>query len=217
MLVHRFNLRDIREYEDEHNASILKYFDTIRVSNIIDLISLGNGKCSIEQASDILDKYLSSGHTLVDAMIEIRNMLVGEISDTDEEQVNNTISTTKYNSLTELYEFYCMQLMSIGFGYTEFWDLSTKSLYRVFNSINIKRQNEINQSLQLAHTQAALIGQAVWGKLQRKAPHVTLDKPKGTEDAEQLNMINKLVDFANRHNAKIGRTVGTNGIIRANI
>lgn len=192
MLVRRFNLKDIRDYEDETNESILEYFDHISVLNLLKLVSLGNSRCTLEEASKILDEYLQE-HEFLDAVYEIRDKLIGKVRDDDsKEEIADSIDITKYNSLSELYDTYCMQLMSVGFSYSEFWDLSTNTLFKVFNSINIKRENEINQNLQLAHTQAALIGQAVWGKLQRKPPSVNLDKPITNEEELEIAAINRL-------------------------
>ena len=192
MLVRRFNLKDIRDYEDETNESILEYFDHISVLNLLKLVSLGNSRCTLEEASKILDEYLQE-HQFLYAVYEIRDKLIGKVRDDDsKEEIADSIDITKYNSLSELYDTYCMQLMSVGFSYSEFWDLSTNTLFKVFNSINIKRENEINQNLQLAHTQAALIGQAVWGKLQRKPPSVNLDKPITNEEELEIAAINRL-------------------------
>ena len=192
MLVRRFNLKDIRDYEDETNESILEYFNNISIFNLLKLVSLGNSRCTLEEASKILDEYLEE-HEFLDAVYEIRDKLIGKVRDNDsEEEIADSIDITKYSSLSELYDTYCMQLMSVGFSYSEFWDLSTNTLFKVFNSINIKRENEINQNLQLAHTQAALIGQAVWGKLQRKPPSVNLEKPITNEEELEIAAINRL-------------------------
>lgn len=192
MLVRRFNLKDIRDYEDETNESILEYFNNISIFNLLKLVSLGNSRCTLEEASKILDEYLQE-HEFIDAVYEIRDKLIGKVRDNDsEEEIADSIDITKYSSLSELYDTYCMQLMSVGFSYSEFWDLSTNTLFKVFNSINIKRENEINQNLQLAHTQAALIGQAVWGKLQRKPPSVNLEKPITNEEELEIAAINRL-------------------------
>ena len=192
MLVRRFNLKDIRDYEDETNESILEYFNNISIFNLLKLVSLGNSRCTLEEASKILDEYLEE-HEFLDAVYEIRDKLIGKVRDDDsKEEIADSIDITKYNSLSELYDTYCMQLMSVGFSYSEFWDLSTNTLFKVFNSINIKRENEINQNLQLAHTQAALIGQAVWGKLQRKPPSVNLEKPITNEEELEIAAINRL-------------------------
>lgn len=192
MLVRRFNLKDIRDYEDETNESILEYFNNISIFNLLKLVSLGNSRCTLEEASKILDEYLEE-HEFLDAVYEIRDKLIGKVRDDDsDKEIADSIDITKYSSLSELYDTYCMQLMSVGFSYSEFWDLSTNTLFKVFNSINIKRENEINQNLQLAHTQAALIGQAVWGKLQRKPPSVNLEKPITNEEELEIAAINRL-------------------------
>lgn len=207
MLIRRFYVKDIREYEDNNNKNILEIFNHVNFSEIIDLISLGNGKCSEEEAGDLLDKYLED-KDIVDAMIEIRECLIGK-SDSNEVNSETDIDLKNYNSLTDLYNLYCMQLMSVGFGYSEFWDLNTKDMYRVFNSIQIKRRNEINQSLNLAHTQAALIGQAVWGKLPREVPQIKSEQEEDKQVAdEEDKMIAKLMAFGQSYNMRRGYNGG---------
>lgn len=205
MLVRGYRVKDIKEFEEENSVNILSYFNNISISNIIDLITLGNGrKCTREEAAEKLDEYLQD-HSLEEAILEIKEALIGKGANTEEDVDNpNLMNIEKYNSLTELYEEYCMQLMSLGFGYSDFWDLSIKSMYRVFNSIVIKRENDTNKDLSIAHTQAALIGQAVWGKLQKKAPQVDLRQEQmiNDMDADQALLVAKLATLMNKNRKK---------------
>lgn len=198
MLVKNYKLDDIRKYEEETGNNILSYFNEIKFTGLIDLVRLGNNNCSEEEASDIIDAYFSRGFTYVDAMIEIKEKLLGKgANKSGDEEDSSLMDITGYGSLTQLYETYAWQLMSVGFpSYSEFWDLSTYSLYRVFSSIMIKRENDINQSLSLAHSEAGMIGAAVWGKLKGKPPQVKMAKPVGEQydnmDEEQAIMVAKL-------------------------
>ena len=98
-----------------------------------------------------------------------------------------------------------MQLMSVGLGYSEFWAMNTKEMYRVFNSICIKIQNETNRELSNYHTLAAMVGGAVWGKLQKDAPKVNIAHVNNNKDVDDdVAIINaKLKSLVNTHNKSI--------------
>jgi len=206
MLVRKFYLKDIREYEDRTGKNILSFFNTLNFSNIIDLISLGNNNCSTQEASDILDTYLKyTDNTLVDAMITIKEALLG-VGDNSSDEVDDEdkIDITEYNSLTDLYTHFNMQLMSVGLSYSEFWSMNTKEMYSVFNSICIKIQNETNRELSNYHTLAAMVGGAVWGKLQKEAPSIKLNHNTNKEVDDEVAIINaKLKAMAANHNKNI--------------
>lgn len=188
MIVRSFNLRDIKNYEYKTGNNILSFFDDIKFSNIIDLISLGNGLCSEERAAEILDKYLADGGTYVDAVLEIKEALlgVGDNSKNDVEE-QDKLDITKYSSLTDLYIEFGMQLESLDFSYSAFWDMTTKEMYKVFNSIMIKLQNKTNRELSNYHTLAAMVGGAVWGKLQKEPPKVDMTTSK-TDTVEDMDI-----------------------------
>ena len=207
MLIKHFYLKDIKKYEDETGNNILNFFNDIRFSYIIDLVRLGNNYCSEEQACNILDEYLENeSNSIVSAMLEIKESLIG-IGDNNDNDVddNDKIDITSYNSLTDLYTQFGMELMSVGLSYSEFWDMNTKEMYRVFNSICIKIQNETNRELSNYHTLAAMVGGAVSGKLQKDAPKVDMrpiNKDKDVDD--DIAILNaKLKSFAATHNKSI--------------
>lgn len=207
MLIKHFYLKDIKKYEDETGNNILNFFNDIRFSYIIDLVRLGNNYCSEEQACNILDEYLENeSNSIISAMLEIKESLIG-IGDNNDNDVddNDKIDITSYNSLTDLYTQFGMELMSVGLSYSEFWDMNTKEMYRVFNSICIKIQNETNRELSNYHTLAAMVGGAVWGKLQKDAPKVDMrpiNKDKDVDD--DIAILNaKLKSFAAAHNKSI--------------
>ena len=207
MLVKNFYLKDIKKYEDETGNNILSFFNDIKFSNMIDLIRLGNNNCSEEQASEILEDYLAQdNHTILSVMLEIKENLIG-IGDNNDNDVDDEdkIDITNYSSLTELYNTFNMQLMSVGLSYSEFWAMNTKEMYRVFNSICIKIQNETNRELSNYHTLAAMVGGAVWGKLQKDAPKVNMTPVNTNKDVDDdVAILNaKLKSFAAAHNKSI--------------
>ena len=208
MLVKNFYLKDIKQYEDETGNNILSFFNDIKFYNMIDLIRLGNNNCSEEQASNILEKYLveDDNNSIVSAMLEIKEALLG-LGDNNDNDVpdEDKVDITNYNSLTDLYNQFNMQLMSVGLGYSEFWAMNTKEMYRVFNSICIKIQNETNRELSNYHTLAAMVGGAVWGKLQKDAPKVNIAHVNNNKDVDDdVAIINaKLKSLVNTHNKSI--------------
>lgn len=206
MLVINYNLLDIKNYEQETGNSILAFFDDIKISNILDLIKLGNGNCSEEKASQLLDNYLEHDGTLVDAMLEIKKILIGVGNNEDIDSEADIIDISDYDSLTDLYITFSMQLMSVGLGYSEFWSMTTKEMYKVFNSILIKMQNETNRELRNYHTLAAMVGGAVWGKLQKEPPKVDLNTRANKYndlDEEDAIMVAKLKSFVHNHNQRL--------------
>lgn len=207
MLVRNFYLKDIKKYEDETGNNILSFFNDIKFSNMIDLIRLGNNNCSEEQACDMLEKYLANdSNSIVSAMLEIKENLLG-IGDNSDNDVpdEDKVDITSYNSLTDLYTQFNMELMSVGLSYSEFWAMNTKEMYRVFNSICIKIQNETNRELSNYHTLAAMVGGAVWGKLQKDAPKVNMTPINRDKDVDDdIAVINaKLKSLVNTHNKSI--------------
>ena len=207
MLVKNFYLKDIKQYEDETCNNILSFFNDIKFSNMIDLIKLGNNNCSEEQACVILEKYLADdNNTIVSAILEIKEALLG-LGDNNDNDVpdEDKIDITNYNSLTDLYNQFNMQLMSVGLSYSEFWAINTKEMYRVFNSICIKIQNETNRELSNYHTLAAMVGGAVWGKLQKEAPRVNMAPINTNKDVDNdVAILNaKLKSLVNTHNKSI--------------
>ena len=208
MLVKNFYLKDIKQYEDETGNNILSFFNDIKFYNMIDLIRLGNNNCSEEQASNILEKYLveDDNNSIVSAMLEIKEALLG-LGDNNDNDVpdEDKIDITSYNSLTDLYMNFNMQLMSVGLSYSEFWAMNTKGMYRVFNSICIKIQNETNRELSNYHTLAAMVGGAVWGKLQKDAPKVDMRPVNNNKEVDDdIAILNaKLKSLVNTHNKNI--------------
>ena len=204
MLVRNFNLMDIKKYESDTGANILSFFDDIRLNYVIDLVKLGNGNCDEQRAAEILDQYLENEGTLVDAILEIKEALIG-VGDNNQEDTEETdkIDITQYDSLTDLYITFCMQLTSVGLSYGEFWTMTTKEMYKVFNSIAIKIQNETNRDLRNYHTLAAMVGGAVWGKLQKEPPKVDMTTKNKTVDgksADDVLLLAQLEAWANSFN-----------------
>lgn len=170
MLVQTYYVKDIKEYENENNKSVFDMFARPSVSDLVDLVILGNNKCSRENASDMLDTYLES-HEESEAYDEIRSVLFGD-SDSDNLDESDKMDVSMYKRLGDLFHYFCMNLMSQGLSYTEFWQMDTRDVYKIFEDINIKLEVELNKLLSMAHAQAAMTGSAVWGKLDKEPPKV---------------------------------------------
>ena len=177
MLVTKYYLSDIRDYEDETGKSVLDLFQEISVSNLITLVMLGNRSVTEKQASTLIDVYLQE-HSILEAYEQVKEKLLGKIDIDDE----NSIDLKEYESLTDIYTNMCMQIMALGVSYSEFWSMTTTDMYRVFDSIIIKIQNEINQQLAIGHRNAMMTGAAVWGKLEADPPSVDFGEKKDVPD-----------------------------------
>lgn len=205
MLVRRFKVSDIRDYEYEHGVNVLDYLKQINISGLLELTSLGNGRCSIENAADILDKYLDSGGSIESGVLEIKEGLIGKGENEDGDNDDNTLmDITELKSLTELYDKYCDIMMSYDISYGDFWSMSTNNISGVFRSMVVKMQNKINYDLRIAHTNSILTAKAVWGKADKKAPQVDFEKENreyDNMDEAQVLMLAKLQAKAGTINA----------------
>lgn len=184
MLVDKYFLKDIKRFEELRRTSILDVLRNLSISSILILIQLGNRNCNEEKAAEMLDAYLlaDENNTLLTALKEIRFVMFGEDS---EDNKDGSIDISSFKNLTEVYTKMCFELMSIGISYSEFWQFSTTDMYDAFEACSIKQENDINNALSLGYSQAGLIAAAVWGKLPKEVPHVTLaDKPETTTYVE---------------------------------
>lgn len=205
MLVKRFKVSDIRDYEYEHGVNVLDYLKQINISGLLELTSLGNGRCSIETAADILDRYLDDGGSIESGVLEIKEGLLGKGENEDGDNDDNTLmDITELKSLTDLYDKYCDIMMSYDISYGDFWSMSTNNISGVFRSMVVKMQNKINYDLRIAHTNSILTAKAVWGKADKKAPQVEFDKENreyDNMDEAQVLMLAKLQAKAGTINA----------------
>lgn len=177
MLINKAYLKDIREYEESTGKNILRLFDKISISNIVKLIKIFNGEISDEECCTLIDDYIKNENkSIIDIYEEMRNALLGYDyngeHNTDNNDNNSYEDINSYKFLTDFYMKLCMQLMSLGVTYKEFWAFTTKEMYQVFYGIQQKIILDYNKEMQIAYNQAALIGGAVWGKLPSKPPQI---------------------------------------------
>ena len=189
----RFNLKDIRDFEETTGESIIKIYKNFSLENMMTLVKLGNSNCDDTRAGDIIGEYTRLGYSLDDLYDEIKTGLFGP--DDDHLDSENYLDLDNFRNFTDLLDTYCMQLWSLGVPYETFWSFNTNNLYKVFNSIQIKRQNEINQQLALSHLAAIQNAQAFAGKLPRKPMQVNFEDQLNTVDARRRNDIKLVTKF----------------------
>lgn len=184
-LVNRFYIRDIREYEQENNVNIIKYFeDVFDIYNLIELIKLGNKTGTLE-AVNLLYDYLKEGENdLETAYVEIRDTLLGKPV---EQGGDGNLQAVEFNSLTDLFNELCKQAMSIGLTYSEFWSMDTKEMYQVVEGIQERKIEQYNEKMIDEHRLALKIGAAVWGKLDKKPYQI--DNPNKTIWLEEFGEV----------------------------
>lgn len=190
MIVKQFFIKDLKNYETDTGDSVIKLFNEFDIRNLLILISLGNGCCSIEDASIILDNYLieSEENSVISALQDIRKCLLGETaSETDDTQEG--IDITKYRNITALYNEICSQLMSSGINWSEFWDMTTTDIYLAYDGIRTKNNNELNKELAMYHNLAHMVGAAVWGKLGNEIPRVSEEPENRIIETEEYGEI----------------------------
>ena len=193
MLIGKCYLKDIKEYEEKHRVNILTLFNNISVKNMKELLSIIYRTDDEDLFYNVMDEYIDEGHGVFDLMTEIKNIILGydenKVKSLNEEQQKEIKDTyedvTSYEYLSDFYMHLCMQLMSLGMSYSEFWSLTTKEMYQAFEAIQQKIVMDYNRHMQEYHTLAGLISSGVWGKLPEDAPHIDIDDTKDPNEIIQ--------------------------------
>ena len=193
MLIGKCYLKDIKEYEEKHRVNILTLFNNISVKNMKELLSIIYRTDDEDLLYNVMDEYIDEGHGVFDLMTEIKNIILGydenKVKSLNEEQQKEIKDTyedvTSYEYLSDFYMHLCMQLMSLGMSYSEFWSLTTKEMYQAFEAIQQKIVMDYNRHMQEYHTLAGLISSGVWGKLPEDAPHIDIDDTKDPNEIIQ--------------------------------
>jgi len=194
MLVNKCYLKDIKEYEESHDVNILTLFEKITFSNLIQILSVFYKNVPEDELYNIVDNYLMEGHSLEELIVEIRNNLLGYDVERAEQRIDedetNAIAGSyddirSYRYLSDFYMHLCMQMLSLGMSYSEFWSLTTKEMYQAFDAIKQKMVLDYNRQMQGYHTLAGLIGGGVWGKLPKEAPQIDLEDLRDPDEIIQ--------------------------------
>ena len=186
MLIRKCYLKDIKEYEEKHRVNILTLFNNISVKNMKELLSIIYRTDDEDLLYNVMDEYIDEGHGVFDLMTEIKNIILGydenKIKNLDEEKQKEIKDTyedvTSYEYLSDFYMHLCMQLMSLGISYSEFWSLTTKEMYQAFEAIQQKMVMDYNRHMQEYYNLAALISGGVGGNLPEEVPHINIEDIK---------------------------------------
>lgn len=161
-MVREFIIKDILDYEIEHNVNLLEELEYCNVSTIIDLISLGNDKCGYEEAEHIFDIALKE-LGISGLVEELAYELVGKRPNGDEETTNSK----KYSSFSEVLESFYNEIQAVdkNLGLSDFWNISTRYMYRYADGLQQRFLNDKNIKLQDDYTLVAMFIQGIVGKL----------------------------------------------------
>lgn len=178
-------LKDIKEFEETHNMNILRLFEHFSISNLILLFSVFYKNISDEDICNIIDDLFRQGYSVDKIFYDLRDILLGykvednEIEDEEQVEIEDKTGTyediRQYDKLSDFYMHLCMQMLSLGMSYSEFWSLTTADMYKAFEAIQQKMVYDYNRQMQGYHMLAGLIGGGVWGKLPKEAPHIDLE------------------------------------------
>lgn len=165
-----FIIREVLDYELNNDINI---FDELTQGNlfiVLDLIKLGN-KCDDAEAESIFNKSIEEvGY---DKTVEnLAYELVGKRPDEKEESTDSK----KYSSFSEVLEdFYnSVQAIDKNFGLNEFWNISTRYLYKYADGVKKRYINDKNQELQSQFSNVVMFGQMLSGKL-KECPQLNED------------------------------------------
>lgn len=102
------------------------------------------------------------------------------------EENETGIEVSKYKCATDIFMEIGMNLTSVGMSFSEFWSMNTIEMHKMFKSIITRIKNDTDRELAIGHTMAAMIGQAVWGKLDKEPPKMNIEQYD--EDDEDSDM-----------------------------
>lgn len=182
MLPNKCYLKDIKEWEEKHQINVLSLFEVNTLENLMLILSIFYKDMPEDDLYQMIDSLFNSGYGIMDLYIELRNVLLGYTvnkCDNDEEKKEDNTGTfedvRQYRFLSDFYMHLCMQLMSLGMSYSEFWSLTTYDMYKAFDAIQQKMVYDYNRQMQGYHMLAGLIGGGVWGKLPKEAPQINME------------------------------------------
>lgn len=165
-----FIIKDILAYEMNNDINIFEELSQGNLFIIIDLIKLGN-KCDDAEAESILNKSVDK-IGFDETVKELAYELIGKRPDEKDEVTNSK----NYSSFTEVLEDFYDNIQSVdkNFGLSEFWEISTRYLYKYSEGVKKRYVNDKNLELQSQFSNAIMIGQMLSGKL-KECPQLNED------------------------------------------
>lgn len=188
-LVNEFIIKDILDYEVMNNVNILQELQNCNLFIILDLLKIGN-KCSDEEAEELLCTALFT-HDIEDVVDELAVELIGREPDKD----GNNVDKEKFQSFSDVLEYFYNEIQTVdtNLGLNDFWNISTRYMYRYADGLKQRYIFKKNQELQSQYSNVAMFMQAFVGKL-KECPQLNEDgSMKKHEDKYISDDIKKLL------------------------
>ena len=165
-----FIIREVLDYELNNDINIFDELSQANLFIILDLIKLGN-KCDDAEAESIFNKAVEE-YGYDEAVKELAYELIGRRPDEDEK---NNIDKN-YSSFSEVLEDFYNNIQSVdkNFGLSEFWNISTRYMYKYADGVQKRFISDKNQELQSQFSNAMMFGQMLAGKL-KECPQLNED------------------------------------------
>lgn len=165
-----FIIREVLDYELNNDINIFDELSQANLFIILDLIKLGN-KCDDAEAESIFNKAVEE-YGYDEAVKELAYELIGKRPDEDEK--NNV--DKNYSSFSEVLEDFYNNIQSVdkNFGLSEFWNISTRYMYKYADGVQKRFISDKNQELQSQFSNAMMFGQMLAGKL-KECPQLNED------------------------------------------
>lgn len=165
-----FIIREVLDYELNNDINIFDELSQANLFIILDLIKLGN-KCDDAEAESIFNKAVEE-YGYDEAVKELAYELIGRRPDEDEK--NNV--DKKYSSFSEVLEDFYNNIQTVdkNFGLSEFWNISTRYMYKYADGVQKRFISDKNQELQSQYSNAMMFGQMLAGKL-KECPQLNED------------------------------------------
>lgn len=165
-----FIIREVLDYELNNDINIFDELGQANLFIILDLIKLGN-KCDDAEAESIFNKAVEE-YGYDEAVKELAYELIGRRP--DENEKNNV--DKNYSSFSEVLEDFYNNIQSVdkNFGLSEFWNISTRYMYKYADGVQKRFISDKNQELQSQFSNAMMFGQMLAGKL-KECPQLNED------------------------------------------
>lgn len=165
-----FIIREVLDYELNNDINIFDELSQANLFIILDLIKLGN-KCDDAEAESIFNKAVEE-YGYDEAVKELAYELIGRRPDDNEK--NN--ADKKYSSFSEVLEDFYNNIQTVdkNFGLSEFWNISTRYMYKYADGVQKRFISDKNQELQSQFSNAMMFGQMLAGKL-KECPQLNED------------------------------------------
>ena len=165
-----FIIREVLDYELNNDINIFDELSQANLFIILDLIKLGN-KCDDAEAESIFNRAVEE-YGYDEAVKELAYELIGRRPNEDEK--NNV--DKNYSSFSDVLEDFYNNIQSVdkNFGLSEFWNISTRYMYKYADGVQKRFISDKNQELQSQFSNAMMFGQMLAGKL-KECPQLNED------------------------------------------